>query len=558
MATQVKGAASSSTAPCISDDEEEEDEVKKDLPLPPPPPPPIPSTTSTEPLVFQRQRERIAEVRNLRLAARFHRQVVLMRCIQAWHNQTEITKQMLQDAYRIMKRTLLLWHDEAMRLIEQREALSLFHSIASRCQRRLLASAFNSWDYQAKQDKLIESTFVAWREETRAELVTFKENETAAIRFSHRTLMKSTFSNWKDEALVSTHRKHSNRKTLHNNITAWRARTDCETETRQEALKAITKQRRDQTMKRVFGVWRLDASTTTMQRDAISTVMRISNESIQRQILFTWLSICVTCTRFDMASAILSNIADKVHIRGALISWVDVTALIVQKEKIVLATILNRWSMLVEERKHRRALNEMALQHWACNVCKRTLRQWKASVEEIREEQKATFRRSMHSTSHSLRMSSSMPPPRQLALPSLSLLSNSSNRNGIASPLNSGLVKTNFLTGSINSIRPSTDSLKAISTQHASPIRTTSPTTRHETITSHRTQMLAKQWTSPTTAQQQTRQLLPQLNEVRISSTTNTNSSARGGSPFGVRVPRWIQEEISGRCHQSHMVPRYR
>ena len=80
MTTQVKGAASSSTAACTSDDEEE-DEVKDLPPPPPPPPPPIPSTTSTEPLVFQRQRKRIAEARNLRLAARFHRQAVLLRCI---------------------------------------------------------------------------------------------------------------------------------------------------------------------------------------------------------------------------------------------------------------------------------------------------------------------------------------------------------------------------------------------------------------------------------------------------------------------------------------------
>lgn len=523
MATQVEGAASSSsTAACISDDEEDEDLPPPPPPAPPPPPPTIPSTTtSIEPLVFQRQRQRIAEARNLRLSNKFHRQVVLLRCFRGWKDQTELTKQMLRDAYRIMKRTLLLWHDEAMRQIEQRQALSLFHSIASRCQRRHLASAFTSWNDQAKQNELIESTFVAWREETRTELVTLRVNETAAIRFSHRSLMKSTFIDWKYVALLSTHRRRYNRKMLHKAITAWRARTDCEIETRQEALKAITKQRRDHTMKRVFGVWRLDANTTTTQRDAISTVMRISNESIQRQILSKWLSIAVACTRFDQASTILSSIADKVHIRGAFISWVDVTALIVQKEKITLATVLNRWSMLVEERKHRRALNEMALQHWACNICKRTLRQWKGTVEAIREEQKAMFRRSMSSASHSLRISSSLRPHRPLVMPSSPQLPNPS------------LVRANFF--------PSRGSTC-----------TTSPPPLHESLTSHRTQMIAKEWTPPITDEQQTRQLSTQLREVSTNrrgagASTSATSSASGGSPFGVRVPRWIQEEMSGR-----------
>lgn len=540
MATQVKGAASSSirVVACISDDDEKDD---KDLP--PPPPPPLTITEPTEPLVFQRQRQRIAEARNLRLSNKFHRQVVLLRCIRAWRDQTELTKQMLQDAYRIMKRTLLLWHDEAMRQIEQRQALSLFHSIASRRQRRLLASAITSWNYQAKQDELIESNFVAWREETRTELVTLRTNEAAAIQISHRSIMRSAFIDWKYEALVSSHRRHSNDKTLHNAIAVWKARTECDIERRQEALKAITKLRSDQTVKRVFGLWTFDANTTKTRRDAISTVMRKSHESIQRQILSTWLRISVICTRFDQASTILSSIDDKVYIREAFTSWADATALLVQKEKIVLATILKRWSMLVEERKHRRALNEMALQHWACNVCKRALRQWKGAVESIREEQKALFRRSMDSTSHSRRrLSSSLPPPRPLALPSWPLLPNSfiCNRVAATSP---GLAKTNFLTGSISTGRPSTDS-------QANPIHTTSPPPRHETVTSHRIE-----WTSPITDQQLTRQLLPQLREVStnnrgdVGASTNTTSStsASGGSPFGVRVPRWIQEEMSGR-----------
>lgn len=549
-----------------SDDEEDQDE-DADLPPPPPPspPPPIPSTTATtiEPLVFQRQRQRIAEARNLRLSHKFHRQVVLLRCIRGWKDQTELTKQMLLDAYRIMKRTLLLWHDEAMRLIEQREALSLFHSIASRCQRRFLASAFTSWNYQAKLDELIESTFVAWREETRTALITVRANETAAIGFSHRSLMKSTFIDWKHEALISTHRRHYNGKMLHNAIVAWRARTECGIEARQEALNTITKQRREQTARRALGVWRLDASTTKRQRDAVSTVMRVSNKSIQRQILSTWLSISVTCTRFEQAITILSSIADKVHIRETFVSWADVTALLVQKEKIILAKILNRWSIFVEERKHRRALNEMALQNWACNICKQALRQWKGAVEAIRDEQKAMFRRSMGSTPQFHRISSSLPPPRPLVLPSSSLLSTSPIKNRVAST-SSGLVKTNCFTGSISIGRPSIDSLKAISTKQATPIRTTSPPPRRETLPLRRTQTIAREGTSPITDQQQTWQLLPQLNEVSTkrwgagaSASTNATSSASGGSPFGVRVPRWIQEEMSGR-DQANMAPRYR
>ena len=139
MATQMSGSIA-----CVSSDEEEDQDPED--PKPPPPPPPSPPSTpppkiSNEPLVFQRQRQRIAEARNVRLSARFHRQVVLLRCFRAWRAKTALTKQMLRDAWTIMKRTLLVWHDVSMRSIEQRQALSLLQSIASRCQRRLLSSA---------------------------------------------------------------------------------------------------------------------------------------------------------------------------------------------------------------------------------------------------------------------------------------------------------------------------------------------------------------------------------------------------------------------------------
>ena len=173
------------------------------------------------------------------------------------------------------------------------------------------------------------------------------------------------------------------------------------------------------------------------------------------------------------------------------------------------------------------------------------------------------FRRSMNSSSHSHHhISSSLPSP--LALPSWSLLPNSSISNGVATA-SSGFVRSNFFPGRGSTSRPSVDSLKSVSTTQANPTRVTSASPsphRHDTFTAHRTQMVAKEWTTPTTYQNRPRQQLSQLNKVGknrsgVSSASNSSIHVISGSPFGVRIPSWIQEEMSGR-HQTSIAPRYR
>lgn len=503
MAIQTSGSIA-----CVSSDEEEEDQDPEEdlklhvgilhVDLPPPPK----TSNGNEPLVFQRQRQRIAEARSLRLSARFHRQVLLLRCFRAWRVQTALTKQMLRDAWTIMKRTLLVWHDVSMRSIEQRQALSLLQSIASRCQRRLLSSALTRWSSLAVSFGLAESHLLAWRDRTRAELVTSRANEGIALNFNRHSLMKSAFIDWQHEALISTHVRHCNLSKIHNFTMAWRNRTMGGVEHRREALRTIAKQRSDRTTKRVFAVWRGDTNKTTEHRNALLILERTSQRSIQRQVLSTWLRTSKACARFDKASSKLSSVADTFRIREALISWTGLTALIAHKEQLLLATIMNRWSILVDERKHRRALNEMALQFWACNSCKRALRQWKGTVGTIREEQKAIFRRSMHSTHTSYPLPPSLPP-----LPRLRTV--------------------------------------LTSTDMSSPLRTMQPT--RSNYPPSRTAIVGEK---------EERQRLPR--EIRIpDSIRDTSSTTSDGSPFGVRIPKWIQEEKASR-DRSSAAPRYR
>lgn len=503
MATQTSGSIA-----CVSSDEEEDQDQdpEEDLKLPPPPPTPPPKISNgNEPLVFQRQMQRIAEARNLRLSARFHRQVALLRCFRAWRVQTALTKQMLRDAWTIMKRTLLVWHDVSMRSIEQRQALSLLQSIASRCQRRLLSSALARWNSLAVSFGLAERHLLAWRDRTRAELVTSRANEGIALIFNRHSLMKSAFIDWQHEALISTHVRHCNRRKLRNFTMAWRNRTMGGVKHRREALGTIAKQRSDRTTKRVFAVWRGDTNKTTEHRNALLIFERTSQRSIQRQVLSTWLRTSKACARFDKASSKLSSVADTFRIRDALISWTGLTALIAHKEQLLLATIMNRWSILVDERKHRRALNEMALQFWACNSCKRALRQWKGTVGTIREEQKAIFRRSMHASTHtSYRLPPSLPP-----LPRL------------------------------RTVLTSTDMSSPLRTMH--PTRSNYPPSRTAIV-----------------GEKEEQQRLPR--EIRIPDTysiRDTSSTTSDGSPFGVRIPKWIQEEKASR-DRSSAAPRYR
>jgi len=514
MATQMSGSIA-----CVSSDEEDQDPEED---LKPPPPPKI----SNEPLVFQRQRQRIAEARSLRLSARFHRQVVLLRCFRAWRVQTALTKQMLRDAWTIMKRTLLVWHDVSMRSIEQRQALSLLQSIASRCQRRLLSSALSRWSSLAVSFGLAESYLLAWRDRTRAELVTSRANEGIALNFNRHFLMKSAFIDWQHEALISTHVRHCNLSKLRNFTMAWRNRTMGGVEHRREALRTIAKQRSDRTTKRVFAMWRGDTNKTTEHRNALLILERTSQRSIQRQVLSTWLRTSKACARFDKASSKLSSVADTFRIREAFISWTGLTALIAHKEQLLLATIMNRWSMLVDERKHRRALNEMALQFWACNICKRALRQWKGTVGTIREEQKAIFRRSMHSTHTSYRLPPSLSPlpPLPSSSPSISTSINTSG-SGLMMPDRGGLRRT-VLT----------------STDISSPLRTMQPTRSnyHPTRTA-------------ISGEKEERQRIRIPDSIR-----DTSSTTSDGSPFGVRIPKWIQEEKTSPRYQSSAAPRYR
>ena len=249
-------------------------------------------------------------------------------------------------------------------------------------------------------------------------------------------------------------------------------------------------------------MWRGDTNKTTEHRNALLILERTSQRSIQRQVLSTWLRTSKACARFDKASSKLSSVADTFRIRDALISWTGLTALIAHKEQLLLATIMNRWSILVDERKHRRALNEMALQFWACNSCKRALRQWKGTVGTIREEQKAIFRRSMHSTHTSY----PLPPP----LPPLPRL---------------------------RTVLTSTDM--------SSPLRTMQPT--RSNYPPSRTAIVGEK---------EERQRLPR--EIRIpDSIRDTSSTTSDGSPFGVRIPKWIQEEKASR-DRSSAAPRYR
>ena len=276
---------------------------------------------------------------------------------------------------------------------------------------------------------------------------------------------------------------------------------------RREALRTITKQRSDRSTKRVFAVWREDTNKTTERRNALLILERTSQRSIQRQVLSTWLRTSKACARFDQANSKLSSVADTFRIREALISWTGLTALMVHKEQLLLATIMNRWSMLVDERKHRRALNEMALQFWACNICKRALRQWKGAVGTIREEQKAIFRRSMHSTHTSYRLPPSLPPlpPLQSSSPSI-----------------------------FTSINTSTVLTSATSADMSSSLHV-------RTIA----------------GEKEERQRLPlPLSEIRIN--TASSSTTSDGSPVGVRIPQWIQEEMSTSRDQSSAAPRYR
>ena len=414
-----------------------------------------------------------------------------------------------------MKRTLLVWHDVAMRSIEQRQALSLLQSIASRCQRRLLSSALTRWNSQAASFGLVESHLLAWRDRTRAELVTSRANEDIALKFSRHSLIKSAFIDWQHEALISTHSRQCNHRKLRNFTMAWRNRTMGGVKHRREALRTINKQRSDRSTKRVFAVWREDTNKTTERRNALLILERTSQRSIQRQVISTWLRTSKACARFDKASSKLSSVADTFRIREALISWTGLTALIAHKERLLLATIMNRWSMLVDERKHRRALNEMALQFWACNICKRALRQWKGAVGTIREEQKAIFRRSMHSAHTSHRLPPSLPPlpPLTSSSPSIFTSINTSCGSGQKRPDRGGL----------------------------------------------RTVLTSADMSSPLRTMQSTRSNYPPTrtaiaDSVR-GSTINTTSD---GSPFGVRIPQWIQEEMSTSRDQSSAAPRYR
>ena len=296
-------------------------------------------------------------------------------------------------------------------------------------------------------------------------------------------------------------------------------------EHRREALRTIAKQRSDRTTKRVFAVWRGDTNKTTERRNALFILERTSQRSIQRQVLSTWLRTSKACARFDQASSKLSSVADTFRIREALISWTGLTALIAHKEQLLLATIMNRWSMLVDERKHRRALNEMALQFWACNSCKRALRRWKGTVGTIREEQKAIFRRSMHSTHTSYRL-----PPSLSPLPPL--------------PSSSPSIFTSINTSGSGLMMPDRGGLRTVlaSTDMSSPLRTMQPTRSNYPPT--RTAIVGEK---------EERQRLP----IRIPDSV-TRRDTSDGSPFGVRIPKWIQEEMSTSRDQSSAAPRYR
>lgn len=517
-----KNESSRAAAALISSDSESSDNECQPPPPPPAPPPP------SEPLVFRRQRERAVQARNLRLSIQFHRKVVLLRSFHSWRERTKLTKRLLREAWILMKRSLLLWHAVAEEAASRRQSLLLLCSVADKHQSHLLSSFLCRWREYTDCARLLETSFAEWRQHTRREADSLRAKECIAAQHNRRSLVESTFSLWRYQAMISSHQNHHARRCKSIVLLRWRRQANQQRTENEQKIVALSNGRDRRAVQRAFNSLASHAAKMRRYRSAFASLTGVSRHFLLRRGLDTWLDTSRTCTRYEQFSHLLSQAAANIQKRMVLASWSSTAALQNCKERAQLATIMNRWQLLIQDRKRRQAKNEQALRFWAHTVCKRTLRQWKEAVRSIREGQKQSFKRSMHcNTTHF-----------------------SSLCAGSSSSLRPNLYPT-------RSDAAGEGSRLHVSNIRARPVPAASTSTWNASIASSQTvprtpaqqralDTVGKEFNvaSSTSSHRQ-----PILNGGRHSS--STTSSSNSSSPFGVRIPSWIQDEMVDRAPSS-------